>query len=463
MALAHELHEALIGAEQGHVLERWERLDPAGRARLERDLARLDLRLLQELRACARRKPPVGSSFAPPPLFPLQRTGAEELHAHEANRLGEAVLRRGEVGFVLVAGGQASRLGYDAPKGVLPVGPVSGRSLFAYHAHRLLALRARFGVRTPWYVMTSPENDPETRRFFEAQGFFGLPPEDVFFFSQDTLPALDEEGRMLFASPASLFLAPNGHGGTMLGLERSGAIEDMHSRGLKTLSYFQVDNPLVRPADPLFLGLHALERAEMSSKVVKKRDASEKVGVIGRIDGQLGCIEYSDLPPDLRLARDATGELAFRAGNIAVHALEVDFLERITSAGLSLPWHVARKAMKVVGEQGEEREVLGFKFETFVFDALAFARGSVILEVERSLEFSPVKNRSGEDSPTSVRRDLCRMYAGWVRAARLPLPEVDAEGNHPVEVDPRFAETQDEFLARRPRRPDVHPTGHLYS
>jgi UDP-N-acetylglucosamine/UDP-N-acetylgalactosamine diphosphorylase len=296
MTLAQELREALIRAGQGHVVERWQGLDEAGKRRLEQDLVRLDLDLLRELRACAGRPLAAGGRFEPPRLFPLARGPEDEARAAQARRRGAEALRGGRVGFVLVAGGQASRLGYDAPKGMLPIGPVTGRSLFAYHAHRLVALCERFGVRTPWYVMTSPENDAATRSFFEEEAYFGLAPEDVSFFTQDTLPALDEAGRVLFASRSSLFLAPNGHGGTLLGLARSGAIEDMRSRGVRTLSYFQVDNPLVRPADALFLGLHLLEGAEMSSKVVRKRDASEKVGVIGRIDGKLGCIEYSDLP-----------------------------------------------------------------------------------------------------------------------------------------------------------------------
>jgi UDP-N-acetylglucosamine/UDP-N-acetylgalactosamine diphosphorylase len=311
--------------------------------------------------------------------------------------------------------------------------------------------------------MTSPANDASTRAFFAEHDFFGLDPDDVFFFAQDMLPALDEEGRILFAAEDELFLAPNGHGGCLLGLASSGALDDMRRRGLAQLSYFQVDNPLVRPADPLFLGLHAEAGAGMSSKVVEKRDEHEKVGVIGKIDGRFGCIEYSDLTPELRAARDPSGALRFRAGNIAVHALSVDFVEEVTRGGLELPWHLARKKMKVVERDGRVVETAGVKFETFVFDALARSPRSVVLEVLREEEFSPVKNASGEDSPATCRRDLCRLFAGWVRAAGRPLPPPDSEGIHPVEVDPLVAETQDEFLTRSPLEPDVRPAGHLYS
>src|SRR6185503_11543174 len=282
--------------------------------------------------------------------------GAQTEDARRARAAGEELLRSGRVGFVLVAGGQASRLGFEAPKGDYPIGPVTRRTLFAFHAQRLKAAARRHGVRTPWYVMTSPANDADTRAIFARNEHYGLDPADVFFFAQDMLPALDEQGRVLFAEADALFLAPNGHGGCLLGLASSGALDDMRRRGLTQLSYFQVDNPLVRPADPLFLGLHVLAGAGMSSKVVQKRGPGEKVGVLGRVDGVLSCIEYSDLPPELRDAREPGGALRFGAGNIAVHALAVDFLERLTRGGLELPWHLARKSMRVVEADGRTSE-----------------------------------------------------------------------------------------------------------
>jgi UDP-N-acetylglucosamine/UDP-N-acetylgalactosamine diphosphorylase len=320
------------------------RLPPSGRARLEAELERVDLalvaRLVQRLRAGPEAAP---RSLEPPDVFPLRRSRSAEERARRARALGEELLGSGRVGYVVVAGGQASRLGFEGPKGAFPIGPVSARTLFEFHARRLRAARRRYGVGVPWYVMTSPANDADTRAFFARHAHFGLDPADLFFFAQDMLPALDEEGRVLFSAPDALFLAPNGHGGCLLGLASSGALDDMQRRGLSELSYFQVDNPLVRPADPLFLGLHHAAGAGMSSKVVPKRDAAEKVGVLGRVDGKLACIEYSDLPAELREAREPGGELRFRAGNIAVHALAVGFLERLTRGGLELPWHLARK------------------------------------------------------------------------------------------------------------------------
>lgn len=430
---------------QSHLVGHLARLDAPRRRRLETELERLDLALVRELGDLIG-KPAFdgGRTLEPTEVFPLERSPAQLARASQARRAGVEALRAGRVGFVLVAGGQASRLGYEGPKGCYPIGPVSQRSLFSFHAARIGAAARRHGFQPAWYVMTSPANDRTTRDFFTEHGHFGLAPDDVYFFVQDMLPALDEKGRILLASEDALFLAPNGHGGTLDGLARSGALAHARSRGIEHLSYFQVDNPLAPPADELFIGLHVLERAQMSSKVVDKREPGEKVGVLGRIDGKVGCIEYSDLPKHLLEARDAAGRLAFRAGNIAMHCIDVDFVARLTEGGLKLPWHLAQKKMKVFEPGQGEVERAGVKFETFVFDALGAAERTVTLEVDRALEFSPVKNRDGVDSPDTCRADLRRLHGGWLAALGRVAPF--APNTPPlVEIDPLVAENLDEL------------------
>lgn len=467
MTSAHEpeLTRRLERHGQEHVLRHVGELPPEARSRFLASVAELDLPLIDALGALAREgaRPAEVARFEPPEVFRPRRAAEDRAQVRELRRRGEELLASGAVGWLLVAGGQASRLGYEGPKGAFPVGPVSGRSLFEVFARKLLAARARYGVPIPWYVMTSTANDAATRAFFARHEHFGLPASDVVFFQQAMLPALDEEGRILLAAKDELFLAPNGHGGVLAALASSGALADARGRGVRVFSYFQVDNPLAPPSDPLFLGLHAARGAEMSSKVVPKRDPGEKVGVIGRADGRLTCIEYSDLPDALRSARDERGALVFGDGNIALHAIDLEFVDALTARGFKLPWHLARKKMNVLDEHGRPALREGFKFETFVFDALGLARASTTLEVERREEFSPVKNAEGEDSPATARADLCRLHAEWVRSAGLALPPPDATGVHPVEVDPCVAEDAEEFARRAPRAPRSGPGGHLYS
>ena len=428
-----ELRGRFEAAGQGHVFRHWDHLSEGERIEFAGQLSRIDLPLIQTLgdlidSSAATSAP----SLAPPEVIARGSVNAD------AEGVGANLLADGKVGFVLVAGGQGSRLGFDGPKGAYSIGPVTDRSLFDWHAARIQAAGDRYGFQPTWYIMTSRANDSATRAYFASHNHFGLGEDDVVFFSQDMLPALNLRGKIVLNGPGSIFLAPNGHGGTLSALATSGALAHMSERGIEEISYFQVDNPLARPADPLFLGLHRSAGADMSSKVVSKRDAAEKVGVLGMVDGVLGCIEYSDLSDQLREKRADSGDLAFNAGNIAVHALSVRFVQRLNEGGsLDLPWHVARKELDAIDDDGVPTKTDGVKFETFVFDALGKADNCVTMEVDRAEEFSPVKNAEGSDSPETCRLDLSRIGR-----------EITGTEHDVVEVDPRAAESRVEFEER---------------
>ena len=232
---------------------------------------------------------------------------------------------------MVVAGGQATRLGHDAPKGDFPIGPVSGRTLFALQAQKIRRLRSRYGRGIPWYVMTSSATDAATRIAFSRNHHYGLPKEDVFFLCQGMVPSFDFEGRLILERPDRIFENPDGHGGAIPALLGSGALDDMADRGIDTLFYYQVDNPLVRIADPAFLGFHAQLGAEISCKVVRKLDPMEKVGVVARSEGRIGIVEYTEIDDARRNARGPDGELLFWAGSIAIHVFGREFLRRVAS------------------------------------------------------------------------------------------------------------------------------------
>lgn len=458
------IQESLLLHGQTQLIEHLSTLDEASKAALSAQIQSLDLPLIQHLGQLGRSAGQASgaANILPPETVTLDEVRRNTDRIISAIARGEEELAAGRVGMLLVAGGQATRLGCDGPKGDFPVGPVSGWSLFKIHARRILAVNLRYGVRVPWYVMTSQANDNETKAIFASNDFFGLPKEDVIFFTQKMLPALDLAGNVLLKDKVSLFLAPNGHGGSLEAFASSGCLADAARRGVTTLSYFQVDNPLVRPTDALFIGLHCNAEAQMSNKVVMKRAFDEKVGVLGLIDGRMGCIEYSDMSNEMLKSTNEQGELNFSAGNIAVHALSIDFLKEITDGGVKLPWHVAKKKISCVGPDGHLAQVDGMKFETFVFDALGLAENSVTLEVDRSAEFAPVKNRQGTDSPDTARAAMCALHSQWVASAGLPVPEPGEDGVVPVEIDPLLAEDSDSFLACLPSAPLETDEGHLY-
>ncbi|HJZ53362.1 MAG TPA: UDPGP type 1 family protein [Gemmataceae bacterium] len=430
---------------QEHVLSGWDDLPAAERTNLVAQLAGIDL---AELEALYKRKDephtvlPAREQIAPLPVEPAEAPS-------EARAAGEDALRRGEVAALCVAGGQGSRLGFDKPKGMFPVGPVSGASLFQVHAEKALALARKYGRLVPLLVMTSPATDADTKAFFRENHFFGLAEGNVFFFEQGTMPALDlATGRLLLEKPGQLFLSPNGHGGTLTALTESGLLADLKVRGVKHVFYFQVDNPLVKMCDPGFLGRHILMRSEASSKVVMKEKPEEKVGVLAVVNGKCGIIEYSDLPAAMAAERDAEGRLLFRAGSPAIHLFSVAFLERVTARGTGLSFHVARKKVPHfdprTGATVNPTTENALKFELFVFDALPMADRWLAVETKREEEFAPLKNATGADSPESVKQALVALHGGWLEGAG-----VQAHG-HPVEVSPLFALDADELRAKIP-------------
>jgi UDP-N-acetylglucosamine/UDP-N-acetylgalactosamine diphosphorylase len=375
------------------------------------------------------------------------KKGDTELYK-KAEKLGRELVRQGKVGAFLVAGGQGTRLGFNGPKGEFLVTPIKHKSLFQVFAEQLRAYSKENYTSIPWYIMTSDINDAETKAFFAKHNYFGYHKKDVFFFEQGMMPAFAMDGSLLLANKNSLVLSPDGHGGSLQALEKSGALADMKRRGIEYLSYFQVDNPLVHCIDYTFIGLHALTGSEMSSKVVPKVDALERVGNFVMADGKVQVIEYSDIPKELAEQKNADGSLTYNAGSIAIHALNVSFIDRLIVAGeLKLPWHRAEKKVACIDQAGnpvKPETPNAVKLEQFIFDAIPLAKNALVYETDRAEEFSPVKNAEGSDSPkTSIAHQIARA-SRWLQEAGIHVPS----GHMALEIDPLFATSSEQFRTK---------------
>jgi UDP-N-acetylglucosamine/UDP-N-acetylgalactosamine diphosphorylase len=460
-AVPDDLRLRLQQYDQEHVLAWWDQLSDAERDDLVRQLQGLDLaqlRRLYEDRDQAFAVPPP-ERIAPVPVIPL---GAD---ATAARARGEEALRQGEVAVLLVAGGQGSRLGFEHPKGMFPIGPVTNKSLFQIHAEKVFAVRRRHGRPVPFLIMTSPATDEETRVFFSENRFFGFPEEDLWFFCQGTMPALDmATGRLLLEAPGRLFLSPNGHGGTLTALAESGLLERLRRRGIRHVFYFQVDNPLVKVADPCFLGHNILGGSEISAKIVRKESATDRLGNLVLVDGRCTMIEYSDLPEHLAKQTDEHGQLRIWAGSPAIHIFDVAFLGRVVEGGVKIPFHTARKKVPYLDAAGNcvqpDREN-ALKFELFIFDVLPLAERWTIVETSRSEEFVPLKNATGPDSPETVRQAQSDLAADWLERAGVKVPRrPDGSAAVPLEVSPLYALDAEELAARVDRAVTI--TGPTY-
>jgi UDP-N-acetylglucosamine/UDP-N-acetylgalactosamine diphosphorylase len=437
-----ELIDLLYKENQQHVLRFWDRLNEPEQHRLLEQVAAIDFSLLNKLYRQSKEKDENSTprDLEEPDVITL--AGRRESDAAAIER-GEKALRTGEVAAVLVAGGQATRMGIEIPKGAFPITPVKEKSLFQLHAEKLLAIARRYGKPVPWYIMTSETNNDATIAFFEENNYFGYDKNDLFFFVQEMIAALDADGNLILDRPGHIFTNPNGHGGTLQALYHSGALADMRKRGIRSIFYFQVDNGLNPLCDPAFIGYHLQAKADMSSKVLTKRNPEEKVGIICKVGGKVGVVEYSDISKANMYATRPDGSLKFSAGSIAIHMIDVEFALRENKGGFKLPYHIANKVIPYIDDAGKRvvpAEKNGIKFETFVFDALHDAANPVTLEVDRSSEFSALKNNTGEDSPQTVYRDLCNYYGQMLMDAGAEVPR-DAEGNVTValEISPLYA------------------------
>ena len=453
-----DLLQRLRAHQQEHVLFGWENLGPSERQSLVAQIASINLDEIRDLYAKRNEAqcPPSNDRIAPVPMV------AHDEPTHADRLAGEETLAAGEVAVLLVAGGQGSRLGFDKPKGMFPIGPVSNKSLFQIHTEKVFALSRRYGKAVPFLIMTSPATHDDTVAYFVEHRYFGLPKTEVYFFKQGTMPAVDlASGKLLLEKPGVIFTSPNGHGGTITALNDSGLLDNLRRRGIRSVFYFQVDNPLVKIADPAFLGQHKATGSEASSKAIEKAYPKEKMGVLSLVDRRCTIIEYTDMPDELLHATDAKGQLLHRAGSPAIHLFDVEFLARITQGSRRLPYHLARKKVPCLDAQGapiNPAKENALKFERFIFDVLPLADRWLVQEALRSQEFSPVKNADGVDSPQTAKRDLSNLAALWLEKAGVRVPR-DAEGNAtvPLEISPLFA--LDERSWRRAWWPDGRSRG----
>lgn len=445
---------------QGQVFRFWENLSESEREALAQQAAEIDLdeldKLVQTLvKADGEQAVLDFSQIQPAPYTALPESSSDQDLWKGARERGEQALREGKVAAFTVAGGQGTRLGFDGPKGTFLVTPVKKKSLFQVFAEKILAARNRYRCALPWYIMTSHANHEPTVAFFEENDYFGLDTDSVSFFKQGRMPAVDFDGKIILESKSTIAMSPDGHGGALRALKRSGALDEMDAAGIEVISYFQVDNPLVQAVDPTFIGFHLKSGSSMSSKMIPKAYEKEKLGHFCIQDGTIMIVEYSDMPDELCSLRDHDGKLSFRSGSVAIHMISVSLARKLASGEgeFTLPFHRADKKISYAGENGETLEAEsanGVKFEMFVFDAIPFAENPLVLETSRLSDFSPVKNAEGVDSPESCLADQNKLARVWLENLGVKVPS-SYEGN--IEISPLYADSLNSFRSSWMRSP----------
>ena len=385
-----------------------------------------------------------------------RKSSSDKGFAEECYQIGIHSLRDGEVCALVLAGGRGTRLGFDGPKGLYPL--LHSKTLFQLLAERIMKLQFLAGNNCviPWYIMTSPMNHLQTLEFFKQQKFFGLNEENIILFQQGVLPCLDFEGKIILESKCKCAMAPDGNGGIYNSMKKNHIFDDMRRRKIKYIHTFAIDNALVKPADPVFIGSCIRNNADCGNKVLWKRDASEKVGIVAVKNGKPCIMEYSDMDKKLLDKVDENGALVYGAANICNHFFTVDFLEHTVLPNLDDMYHIAKKKIPYWesknGSTVNPTEQNGMKLESFIFDVFPLSSNMTILQVKREAEFAPVKNSPGSetDSPCQAREMMSDLAKKWVRQAGIML-EGEIESNE-CEISPLTSYAgeglKDEFISK---------------
>lgn len=324
---------------------------------------------------------------------------------------GKRLIEEGRVGCLVLAGGQGTRLQFSGPKGTYPISVIKRKSLFQLCAEKVKAASQWAGRPLNLAIMTSPDNDEETRLFFQQHNYFGLDSSQVFFFVQGTLPFLDDKGHLFLKTPWQLSTGADGNGHSLLCFVQSGILEKWMQQGIEYVNVILVDNPLADPFDAELVGFHQQQGVDITLKCTEKVNPEEKVGVLVKQNGCCSVIEYSEIAEKEKNARRRDGRLKHCCSNLSLFCFSLSFIQDMASTKASLPLHKAWKAAQYVDEEGNSRlssKPMAWKFETFIFDWLFYTQKVAALLYPREQCFAPLKNLTGPDSAETVREALQR-------------------------------------------------------
>ena len=393
----NEAMEKLKKYGQEHVLKYYAELPDEQRNTLIEQIDRTDFTVIGQAAETGKR-----GTIAPIKAMTIPEI---DMGRERFERIGMEAVKAGKLGAVLLAGGMGTRLGSDAPKGMYDIGISKPVYIFQRLIENLMKVVEKAGNYIQLFVMTSEKNHDATVGFFKEHDYFGYDKDYIAFFKQDMAPAADFDGKVYMEAKDSIATSPNGNGGWFLSMKKSGLIELVEKRGIEWLNVFAVDNVLQSIADPVFAGAVLEGGYSVGSKVIRKVNPQEKVGVMCTEDGRPSIVEYIELTEDMLTQRDENGEYAYNFGVILNYLFRVDKLVNLLER--KLPYHKSAKKIPYINEAGElvkPEEPNGYKYEQFILDMIQMLDSCLPFEVVRGKEFAPIKNKTGADrNPTSAR------------------------------------------------------------
>jgi UDP-N-acetylglucosamine/UDP-N-acetylgalactosamine diphosphorylase len=388
---------------QTHLLQYYDELSAEGQEKLLSQINATDFSVIDSLK----NQELLNKRGVISPLKAMELAEIKERKA-EFSAVGLEAIRQGKVAAALLAGGMGTRLGSEHPKGMYNIGLTRDVYIFQRLIENLLEVVEEAQTFIPLYIMTSDKNHEATVSFLAEKGCFGYDPAFISFFRQEMAPATDYSGKVFLEDKDLISTSPNGNGGWYVSLVHAGLAAEAKARGVEWFNVFAVDNVLQRIGDPVFIGAVIAANCTAGSKVVRKCEREEKVGVICLEDGRPSIVEYYDMTEELLDARNEKGDPAYNFGVIMNYLFAVRGLDEIIDR--KLPLHVVEKKIACLADDGtafHPSAPNGYKYEQLVLDMIHQFPSCLPFEVERGREFAPIKNLTGVDSVESARK-LCQ-------------------------------------------------------
>lgn len=334
------------------------------------------------------------------PLKYVDKLTLPESDINNFYTIGTHAIRNGNVGVITLAGGQGSRLGFNGPKGTFMLDTTPKKSLFEIVCDYIKKASSAYNIAIPWYIMTSTNNYFDTITFFEQNNFFNYDRANITFFTQENLPIINIDGKIVLSEIYKINFASNGNGNLFSSLFRSNLIKDMEQKKLQWLFVGGVDNVLLDPLDPIFIGYTIASNCQIGSKTLFKSNPHDLSWIFARKNNKPAIVDCENFTDELSKITDYNGNYLYRETNMLAHLFDLDSIKKMST--IKLPYHRAFRKNAFVNYEGMKEVPDGpnvYKFEQFVFDAFSYFDEIALLRVSRDDEFSPIKDFNGPYNP----------------------------------------------------------------
>ncbi|MGN1300285.1 MAG: UTP--glucose-1-phosphate uridylyltransferase [Clostridia bacterium] len=397
----HDTMQVLKKYNQEHLLAFFDELTMSEKETLLSQIHNIDFEKINNLYINSTMDDSISyDRISPIPFVDKSKLSTTEVESF--SQIGNEVINKGKLAIITLAGGQGTRLGYKGPKGSYEIDVPPKKSLFEFACDNLKELHQLTGTYLNWYIMTSPANDLATKDYFEHKNFFGYPKDKIKFFIQSTLPTINVDTKVILETPYSVKSGSNGNGDVFKAFSSAGYISELENNDIEWVFIGGIDNILLKLVDPLFLGLTISGNYQIASKSIRKLDLNSPDWVFANVDG---CPHIID-PKNLQ----SNNLENYNQKNILAHLFSISALKKL--ANVNLPYHRAFKKCDFINAEGMKEvptKPNSFKFEKFIFDAFSVFDRILLLEVNPSEEFAPIKAFTGNETPETA-LDLYKKY-----------------------------------------------------